>query len=333
MDLQYKINFENPGLSITPESKRPISPANTDTRSMAMRAKIEQDALMDPTLYFISMGSGSSGNCYYVGNRHGGVIVDAGIKAEIVESTLKARGIPMEKVKGVLLTHDHTDHSKYIYQLLKGNRHLALYCTNRVLNALLRRHGISRRIKDYHKAIFKEIPFKIAGFEITAFDVPHDAADSCGYFIDRVGRHFVIATDLGEVAERARFYTSQAHYLVIEANYDSEMLERGPYPQYLKARIRTPQGHLDNCATAAFLSQIAGGELSHIWLCHLSQENNTPEKALSAVREALQQRGLETGEGEETLRDLQCPVQLMALPRLSPTRLYVLRPRRPAAKM
>lgn len=326
MPIQYTINFDDPNPSCGEEDRRPVSPANTDLRSVAMRAKIQSDILLDPTIYFISMGSGSSGNSYYVGNRHGGVIVDAGIKPDIIESALKVNGIPMEKVKGVLLTHDHTDHSKYVYTLLKENRHLRLYCTNRVLNALLRRHNISRRVKDYHVPVFKEFPFKLAGFEITAFDVPHDAADSTGFFIDRVGRRFVIATDLGEVSERARFYMQQAHYLVIESNYDSDMLEHGPYPQYLKARIRTSHGHLDNEDAATFLKEIITDQLTHIWLCHLSKDNNTPELAINAVGRALESCGLKVGHGEETLADLECQVQLMALPRFAPTRLFVLRP-------
>lgn len=275
---------------------------------------------------YISFGSGSSGNSCYIGNRQGGFIVDAGIRAEKITDTLAANGVPMSKVRGILLTHDHSDHVKYAYTLLRNNRHIRLFCTNRVLNGLLRRHGISRRIKEYHMPIFKEIPFTIGDFEITAFDVPHDGTDNMGFSISYDNRNFVLATDLGAVTERARYYMSQANYLVIEANYDLHMLLTGRYPEHLKARIQTDNGHMDNTATAAFLREIAGPHLRYVFLCHLSQDNNTPQKALSAVREALEQAGFRIGSARETIDDRAADIQLMVLPRFNPTRWFVFRP-------
>ena len=275
---------------------------------------------------YISFGSGSSGNSCYVGTSQGGFIVDAGVKADIVEEMVKANGLRWERIKGILLTHDHSDHVKYAYTLLRAHRHLRLFCTNRVLNGLLRRHGISKRIKDYHVPIFKEIPFQLAGAEITAFDVPHDGTDNMGFSINYDHRNFVIATDLGAVTERARHYMSRATYLVIEANYDLRMLINGRYPEYLKARIRTDHGHLDNTATASFLSEVWNEGMKYIFLCHLSQDNNTPAIARATVREALESRGIRVGGGEETLSDRNADVQLVTLPRFDATRWYVLRP-------
>ena len=239
---------------------------------------------------------------------------------------LKANGVRMENVKGILLTHDHGDHIKYAYTLLRANKHMRLFCTLRVLNGLLRRHGVSKRIKDYHVPIFKETPFRIAEMEITAFDVPHDGTDNMGFSISYDNRNFVIATDLGAVTERARYYMSRANYLVIEANYDLQMLLFGPYPEYLKSRIRTDHGHLDNTDTAAFLKEIYTENLKYVFLCHLSKDNNTPAKALKAVRTALEERGVRIGDGEETILDRESDLQLVALPRFEPTRWYVFRP-------
>ncbi len=275
---------------------------------------------------YMSFGSGSSGNCCYVGTKHGGFLIDAGVRADEVQIALQANGVKMENVKGILLTHDHSDHVKYAYTILRANKHMRLFCTNRVLNGLLRRHGISKRIKDYHVPIFKEIPFKLAETEITAFDVPHDGTDNMGFSINYDNRNFVIATDLGAVTERAHHYMSRANYLVIEANYDLHMLTYGPYPEYLKSRIRTDHGHLDNSDTAAFLKEIWSPDLKYVFLCHLSKDNNTPSKALKAVREALESRGVKIGDGEETILDRQADVQLKALPRFDPTRWYVFRP-------
>ncbi|MGN0237147.1 MAG: MBL fold metallo-hydrolase [Lepagella sp.] len=273
-------------------------------------------------LHYISFASGSSGNSCYVGNKDGGVVIDAGIRADHIRDILQQNGVPMSRVKGLILTHDHSDHVRYSYNLLRENRHLSLYCTPRVLNGLLRRHSISKRIKEYHTPIFKEIPFKVAGMEITAFDVPHDGSDNMGFSIRYDHHHFVLATDLGSVTERARYYMTQANYLVIEANYDADMLRRGSYPEYLKARIVAGNGHLDNVETARFLSEIINPELKYIFLCHLSKDNNNPSIALKVVREALQGRGVTVGNAENTLADRRADVQLMALPRFNATPLF-----------
>lgn len=285
----------------------------------------EAPSLAPKPLYFCSFGSGSSGNSCYVGSREGGLIVDVGVKDVEIEKGLAANGISMSHVKGILLTHDHSDHVKYVYSLLRNHRHLKLFCTNRVLNGILRRHSISKRIKEYHVPIFKEIPFKMLDFEITAFEVPHDGTDNMGFSIEFDSRRFVIATDLGEVTERARYYMSRATYLVIEANYDAGMLRMGRYPEYLKSRIASGSGHLDNRQTAAFLNEIINPGLNHIFLCHLSQDNNTPQIALRTVRETLEKKGIKIGNAMETFSDRNADVQLAALPRFDMTRWFVFR--------
>lgn len=279
----------------------------------------------DGLLYYISFGSGSSGNSCYIGTSQGGFIIDAGIRADDIEARIKANGIDIKKIYGVLLTHDHSDHVRYAYTLVRNNRHMKVYCTNRVLNAILRRHDISKRIKDYHIPIFKEIPFKAGELEVTAFEVPHDGQDNMGFSISFQNRNFVLATDMGEVIPRARHYIGQADYLVIESNYDLRMLLNGRYPEFLKARIQTSVGHMDNDATASFLKQVYSSRLKHIFLCHLSQDNNTPDIALSKVRAALEEAGAKVGSGMETLEDRKADVQLVALPRFESTRLFVFR--------
>ncbi len=288
-------------------------------------ADMAADTVSRKHLHYISFASGSSGNSCYVGNDRGGIVIDAGIRADQIEDILHDHGVSMRHVKALVLTHDHSDHVRYSYSLLRNNRHLSLYCTPRVLNGLLRRHSISKRIKEYHTPIFKEIPFKVADMEITAFDVPHDGSDNMGFSIDFEGHRFVLATDLGAVTDRARYYMSMANYLVIEANYDSDMLRLGRYPEYLKARIRAGNGHLDNRDTAAFLKEIINPRLKYIFLCHLSKDNNTPVRALKEVRDALVERGVTVGHAEESVSDRKADVQLMALPRFDPTRWFVFR--------
>ena len=312
--MSKKIYFEHPELPFE-EWSNPYGEASAPTAP----------AKLPKPLYFCSFGSGSSGNSCYVGSAEGGLIVDVGIRAEELERGLAAQGVSMSNVKGVLLTHDHSDHVKYVYALLRNHRHLKLFCTNRVLNGMLKKHSISKRIKEYHVPIFKEIPFKMLDFEITAFDVPHDGSDNMGFSIEFDSRRFVIATDLGEVTERARHYMSRATYLIIEANYDAYMLRMGRYPEYLKARIASGTGHLDNRQTAAFLTEIINPGLNHIFLCHLSKDNNTPQIALRTVREALEAKGIKVGDAMDTIEDRKADVQLAALPRFDMTRWFVFR--------
>ena len=279
----------------------------------------------DTRIFYQSFGSGSSGNCCYVGTANGGLLIDAGIREDGVEMMLKASGIGIDRVKGILLTHDHHDHVKYANKFLRNHKWISLFCTNRVMNGILRHHNVSRRIKDYHIPIFKEIPFRTADFEVTAFETSHDGTDNMGFSLEYQGRRFVLATDMGVVTTRARHYISRANYLVMGSNYDLKMLMEGRYPEHLKARIVTTTGHMENEETARFLKDVWHEKMRHIFLCHLSAENNTPSKALIAVRNALESRGLTVGAADDSIADRNADVSLLVLPRLEPTRLFVFR--------
>lgn len=277
-------------------------------------------------LSFISFGSGSSGNCAYVGDGDSGFLIDAGVDSHKVELELKRNGIDMKKVKGIVLTHDHSDHVHYAYALVRAHRHMHLYCTPKALNGILRRHCISNRIKDYHVAIYKEHPFKIGNFTVLAFEVMHDGTDNAGFFITHGSHALTVATDLGCISERVDHYMRQANYIMIEANYDDTMLTAGQYPEYLKARIRSNNGHLDNKVTAAYLAEIYSEKLKNIFLCHLSKDNNTPETALQTIESALLSTGIKAvGDCSGTPYSHMAPVQLMALPRFDSTGLITLR--------
>lgn len=327
-----KISFEGqmsiPFEEWEKDDAEPVAPVRRNIYAAAEIPQKKQPPVpsSERRLYYLSMGSGSSGNSCYVGTGKGGIIIDAGVKADMIESMLKANGIDISKVHGVLLTHDHSDHVRYVYTLVRAHKHMRVFCTNRVLNGIMRRHSISKRLKEYHQPIFKEIPFSLGELEITAFEVPHDGSDNMGFSISYDGRHFVLATDLGAVKERARYYMSRANYLVIEANYDLHMLKMGRYPEYLKARIQTEDGHLDNMQTAEFLKEIVNPGLRNIFLCHLSQDNNTPQKALAAVRGALEEIGKKVGTAANTIEDRSADVQLMALPRFESTPLFAFLP-------
>lgn len=280
---------------------------------------------------FISFGSGSSGNCAYVGYRGRGILIDAGIHVSHVTAELRRHSIDLHDVEGIILTHDHGDHTRYAYTILRLNRHMRLWCTPRAFNGILHRHSVSRRIRDYHVPIYKEIPFRAGGFIVTPFEVMHDGSDNVGFSISHPdappGFNMAVATDLGCISPRAEFYLRQARHLMLESNYDAEMLRRGPYPEYLKARIAADNGHLDNAVTAAYLRSVWSPALRSVFLCHLSHDNNSPDIALAASSAALTDAGahvLPPDSSPFLLDSDPLAVRLVALPRHDPSPLFLL---------
>lgn len=275
---------------IPPEKIEAIARAHRPAPAPA----IDDMAPLEPTdrMFFMSFGSGSSGNCSYVGDRRSGFLIDAGIDAKRVMTDLRDNGIMPEQVKGIILTHDHHDHISQAYALLRNYRHMKLYCTPRTLNGLLRRRNVPRRIKDYHVPVYKEFPFTLGTFTVTPFEVHHDGADNVGFFIEHGLSTLAVATDLGYISDRVDFYLRQAHSVVLESNYDFDMLRSGNYPEHLKARILAANGHLDNREGAAFMASIHTSALHNIFLCHLSHDNNTPALAVEAYTEAFAPLGI-----------------------------------------
>lgn len=296
--------------SVEPEPSLADDPVVIDTDGMSRR------------INFISFGSGSSGNCSYVGDDTHAFLIDAGVDPTIIVAKLKEYGISMTRIAGIFLTHDHGDHVRYAYSILRANRHMKLYCTPKVLSGLLRRHNISRRIKDYHQPIYKEFTTNVGRFAITPFEVLHDGTDNAGYFIQRDNLSMAIATDLGCISPRVEHYMAQANFIMLESNYDLPMLMSGAYPDYLKARIVSQNGHLDNTDAADFIKRIYTPALRYVFLCHLSKDNNTPQKAIGAYTKAFENYGVTLGDGT---RELNTDLQLVALPRFDATAMYTLR--------
>ena len=273
---------------------------------------------------FISFGSGSSGNCAYVGNEDGGVLVDAGVDVDQVMNTLLHNGVRPSMIKGIILTHDHQDHVRYVYTFVRRFKHLRVHCTPRLLNGLLRRHNISRRIKEFQENIFKEIPFKLGGLSLTAFETSHDGTDNMGFDIESGGKHFVVAPDMGVITPRAHHYMSKANFLTVECNYDLQMLNNGTYPEYLKNRVRGERGHLDNEVVARFLAENYHEGLKYVFMNHLSKDNNTPEIARNTIVKALNERGLTVGDASNEPDQRDRDIQLYALPRFDASLWFIL---------
>lgn len=243
-------------------------------------------------LCFFSLSSGSSGNSYYLGTPSRGILIDAGISATSIRKHLNSFGTGIEAVAGILVTHNHSDHIRGLEILTRR------YCLPAFTSKGVRR-SILGPCKKISAAAIREIPlrsrFSIAGFEIEAFPVCHDAPETIGFHICAGQRKITIATDLGHICETAATYIRAANLLVLESNYDRQMLEEGPYPYFLKTRIKSDHGHLDNRQASEFLAEMGNKNLTTVCLAHLSKNNNTPERALKTLQETFSERGIEPG--------------------------------------
>ena len=273
-------------------------------------------------LRFMSFGSGSSGNCSYVGTERCGVLIDAGVDNNFVTAELVRNGINLSTIKGILLTHDHGDHVRYCYALVRRNPGWKLFATPRTIEGILRRHNLSRRITEYHSPIFKEHEYMFDDIKVIPFNTSHDGADNMGYAFSMGDTNFVICTDTGVITERADYYLKQASAIMIESNYDNEMLTNGRYREYLKARIRSEIGHLDNRETARYIKSIYSPSITHLFLCHLSEENNTPETAFTTMVNALTELGVNPAPSSANIPS--GTVYLATLPRYKSSDLYIL---------
>ena len=312
----------------------PVSPSTTDTAAKPRYTGVGKG------LCFISFGSGSSGNCAYLGTPRGGILIDAGISEPVnyhrkkknpenqsaitldeAFAELERNGVSPDMVKGVLLTHAHHDHMCCLYPAI-SRCHCSVYCTMGVMAQMLQRCRISSRIRDHHVPIFKEIPFRILDMEITAFETKHDVK-SVGFSIEYEGERFVVGSDMGSITERAAYYMSRANYLMIECDYDLKKLEEGGYAEFLKNRVKRDDGHLENTVAAQFVADHYHKTLQYVFLCHLSKDNNTESIALATMRQALEARGLSVGDGSNAASQIDRNVQICVLPRYNVSDFYI----------
>lgn len=267
-------------------------------------------------LKFISLGSGSSGNCYFLYTETDGLLIDAGVGIKTLKKHFKDYGLKLTQIHRILITHDHADHVKSV-GTVSYEMHLPVYATEKVHAGIDKNYCVQRKVNaEYRHYITTGTTAELGEFVVTPFHVPHDSRDNVGYYIRVAGTSFCIITDAGCVTDEMAGYIAQADYLVMEANHDKEMLRQGPYPPYLKDRILSDTGHLSNDACGEALAQNATERLRHVWLCHLSEENNHPELARKTIEAVLHSYGIVAGKDFE----------LDVLRRTQPTGIFELKP-------
>lgn len=265
-------------------------------------------------LEFLCLGSGSSGNCYLLKTENSGILIDAGIGIRQLKKSLKEYGFSLDHIDAVLITHDHADHIKAVGHLA-NDFNKPVYATELVHLGINRNYCTTSKLTAKHqRVVCKGMETQIGDFTVKPYEVSHDSTDCVGYRIETMGTTFCIITDCGVVTHQVAEAISAANYLVIEANYEESMLQSGPYPAYLKGRIQSEKGHLSNHQCAEALVNHATPELRHVWLCHLSEENNHPELARKTVDQVLRSNGIVTGKDFE----------LEVLKRKTPSGVYIL---------
>ena len=231
---------------------------------------------------FISLYSGSSGNCSVVQSGGRYLLVDMGKGVRVTTGALREAGLEAGGCGGILITHAHSDHVKGLTTFLK--RHpLPVYAAEETLEALadggLLPAGCPVCLLDPDAGAEADV----AGFGVRAFPTSHDVP-CVGYRITTPdGRVMAIATDLGMLTPVVHTALAGCDLVALESNYDPYMLHNGPYPYYLRARIEGPRGHLSNDECSEKLMELVQGGCEKFALCHLSQENNTPVLALQTV--------------------------------------------------
>lgn len=247
-------------------------------------------------LNFISFGSGSCGNCYYLFTENEGLLIDIGVGSRILKKHFHDYGLRFQGgFDAILVTHDHADHIKSVGSVSK-KLNIPVYATKLVHNGMDKNYCMRCKIAgDRRRYVECGYSFPIGNFKITPFGVPHDSTDNAGYMIEYGETVFSILTDVGHITPEMNDIIRMSNYLVIEANYDTQMLETGSYPHYLKERIKNGHGHLSNQQCALAIKENYTEKLRHIWLCHLSEENNRPDIADKCVTETLKKEGIDIG--------------------------------------
>lgn len=222
------------------------------------------------SLFISSLNSGSNGNSYYVGNDDEGILVDGGISCRETEKRLKRVGLSIKKVKAIFVSHEHGDHVHGVPGIAKKHR-LPVYITTATLkNANV--HIDQSLVRDFKP----HVPVQVGRLTVTAFPKYHDAIDPHSFVVAGENVNVGIFTDIGHPCEHVKKYFTTCNAVFLESNYDEQMLDQGPYPYHLKERIRGGKGHLSNLQALELFQKNRPPLLTHLFLSHLSRENNSP---------------------------------------------------------
>ncbi|NLP31131.1 MAG: MBL fold metallo-hydrolase [Clostridiales bacterium] len=237
-------------------------------------------------LSFCSFSSGSSGNCYLIKSEDEAILVDAGISAKRILNGLKETDTDLGQLTSLLITHEHSDHTKSVKTILKQHKNVTAYANEKTIEALGDSVDIDR-VENFEN----NKPFSIGNITIKPFKVSHDAVDPVGYSFYTKGKQISIVTDTGCIKDEILKEIVDADLLVLEANHDVDMLRLSRYPRFLKERILSDKGHLSNELAGKALLRLVSDKKKdrQVILAHLSKENNFPEMAYQTIKNILEE--------------------------------------------
>jgi phosphoribosyl 1,2-cyclic phosphodiesterase len=235
-------------------------------------------------LNFCSLYSGSSGNSLFIETENTKLLIDAGVSSKKIEEALHSMDVEPSSIDAILITHEHSDHVQGLGTFSK-KFDVPIFANQETIDNMP--NQISKISEKNIKKFKVSDKFSIGDIDISPFSIPHDAANPCGFNFFKDNKKLSIATDIGHMDNKIIKQLEESQFILLEANYDPEVLKYSPYPYNLKARIAGPNGHLPNNMAGKTISYLLKSGLKNAMLGHLSKENNFPELAYKTVVEEL----------------------------------------------
>lgn len=260
---------------------------------------------------FSVLASGSTGNAIFVESGEHSFLVDAGLSGKQMESLFAGIDRKMSDLSGILVTHEHSDHIKGVGIVARKYK-LPVYANEKTWRAM---NPLIGEVPTEQKFQFDMETVKTFGdLSIESFGVSHDAAEPMFYIFHQGESKLVLITDTGYVSDRMKGIISNADSYVFESNHDVQMLRMGKYPWNIKRRILSDVGHVCNEDAAIAMSEVIGDRTKHIYLAHLSLDNNMKDLARMSVAQTLESRGVGLGEQLNLFdTDPKVPTKLIAI--------------------
>ncbi|PRR76991.1 MBL fold metallo-hydrolase [Clostridium thermopalmarium] len=243
-------------------------------------------------MIFCPLYSGSSGNSIYVSSNYASILIDAGLTGKSIESALSSIKKDPNKIDGIFITHEHSDHIKGV-GVLSRRYNIPIYANELTWKSMEKSIG---KIKEENKRVIDKSGVNIKDMQICSYSIPHDAADPVGYTISCGKNKVSIATDLGYFSKEVEENVKNSDVILLESNHDVEMVKFGPYPYPLKRRILSDVGHLSNYDCGKAIVSMTKNSCRRIVLGHLSKINNYPELAYETVVSVLREEGIKVNE-------------------------------------